>query len=200
MIASLALLGLFLASLPMLALAQDGPSFDCAAAASSAEELVCTDADLAALDRRLVDRFAAAVGVARSLDSGAEETETTLRAYQRGWFSGRDACWKEPDLRACVEREYLFREGQLVAEFLLEAPSSTVEYLCGESPLSMTLFETELPSIRVERGDTVDIGAAAGPDSTDTFYLRELGALTMTGAGADLTDPYGDVIACTRLD
>lgn len=192
--------GPMLFAVPSLALAQDEPSFNCAAAESSAEKLVCADAELAALDRRLAARFAAAIDVARGLDTGAAETESTLRAYQRGWISGRDECWKEQDLRTCVEWEYLFREGQLVAEFLLEPPGPTVGYRCGESLVKVSLFETELPSIRAERGDTVDIGAAAGLDAADTFFLHEFGALTIKETGTELIDPYGEVTPCTRLD
>ncbi|MFC6760770.1 lysozyme inhibitor LprI family protein [Sulfitobacter porphyrae] len=109
-----------LALCPIAALAQDGPAFDCAKAESSAETLICEDAGLAALDRRLADRFAAALAVSEGLDADAEETTRTLRAMQRGWISGRDECWKEPDLRACIETEYLRREAELVAEFLLD--------------------------------------------------------------------------------
>ncbi len=45
----LALLGVVVA---VPALAQDGPSFDCSKAQSAAEQLICTDADLAALAAR----------------------------------------------------------------------------------------------------------------------------------------------------
>jgi uncharacterized protein len=132
------------------ALAQDGPAFDCSKAESSAEKLVCDDADLAALDRRLADRFAAAVDVAEGLDVDAEETTNTLRAMQRGWISGRDECWKEPDLRVCVETQYLQREAELVAEFMLEPPSETLELICGTRALTVDTFATALPGVRVE--------------------------------------------------
>ena len=79
------------------------PSFDCTAAQSDAEQLICGDADLAMLDLRLDDRFAAAIAVAEGLDAGAEEAASTLPAYQRGWVSGRDECWKSDDLNACNE-------------------------------------------------------------------------------------------------
>ena len=68
--------------------AQEGPSFDCAKAGTSAEEMVCADADLARLDRLVADRYAAAMAAARGLDAGADEAEAELRAYQRGWIKG----------------------------------------------------------------------------------------------------------------
>jgi uncharacterized protein len=193
---------LVLVATPLSLAAQEGPSFDCAAAESSAEKLVCADPDLAELDRRLAERFADAVAVAQSLGAGADEAEKTLRAYQRGWVSGRDECWKETEQAACVEREYLFREGQLVAEFLLEEPASVVEYACGDSgaeTLTVYTFDTELPSMRVERGDTVDVGAEAGPEMPGSFYLRELGTFTPTDGGAELTDSYGETATCEMI-
>ena len=42
--------------------AQEGPSFDCAKAESGAEKLICEDAGLARLDRRVAERYAAAKG------------------------------------------------------------------------------------------------------------------------------------------
>ena len=63
---------------------QASPSFDCSKAESSAEKLVCEDAELARLDRLGADRYAAALDAVRGLDSGASEAEDQLRASQRG--------------------------------------------------------------------------------------------------------------------
>ena len=59
------------------ALGQEPPSFDCSNAESSAEELICKDPQLAALDRRVAERFAAALQVVQGLDTGAEAAEDT---------------------------------------------------------------------------------------------------------------------------
>lgn len=181
---------------PAAGLAQDGPAFDCAQAESSAEKLICADAELAALDRRLAERFAAAVDVAEGLDVGAEQTTKTLRAMQRGWISGRDECWKDPDLRACVETAYLQREAELVAEFLLEPPSETVELSCGPRALTVETFATALPGLRVEEGDSVYIGAQSAMDTPGTYYMRSAGGLVMDGATLSVSDVYGDEVAC----
>ncbi|MGB2200489.1 MAG: lysozyme inhibitor LprI family protein [Pseudooceanicola atlanticus] len=181
---------------PAASLAQDGPAFDCAKAESSAEKLVCDDADLAALDRRLADRFAAAVEVAEGLDVGAEEATDTLRAMQRGWISGRDECWKEPDLRVCVETAYLRREGELVAEFMLEPPSETLELTCGPRELTAMTFATDLPGLRIEEGDSVYVGAQFGPDTPSTYYMRSAGGLVMDGDTISVSDAYGEEHAC----
>lgn len=182
--------------MPAAGLAQDGPAFDCAKAESSAEKLICEDAELAALDRRLADRFAAAVEVAEGLDVGAAEATDTLRATQRGWISGRDECWKEPDLRVCVETEYLQREAELVAEFMLEAPSETLELICGPRALTVDTFATDLPGLRVEEGDSVYIGAQLAMDSPDTYYMRSAGGLVMGDGAPRVSDVYGEEMAC----
>ncbi|WP_231592354.1 lysozyme inhibitor LprI family protein [Pelagovum pacificum] len=180
-----------------MAHAEEGPAFDCAEAEGSVEQLICAEPDLAALDRRMADRFAAAVAVAEGLDTDAEETVRTLRAYQRGWISGRDECWKETDVAGCVRREYLFREAQLVAEFLLEPASNVTEYSCADgSALTVTLFETQLTAMRVEQGDRVGVGGAAGPEAPGTFYLQPMGSFVVGPDGAELVDPYGDAVAC----
>ncbi len=181
---------------PAAGLAQDGPAFDCANAESSAEKLVCHDADLATLDRRLADRFAAAIEVAEGLGVGAEEETNTLRAMQRGWISGRDECWKEPDLRACVEKEYLQREAELVAGFMLEAPSETFELICGPRALTVDIFATDLPGLRVEEGDSVYVGAQLETDTPGTYYMRSAGGLVMDADTITISDVHSEETAC----
>lgn len=185
-----------LALSPAAALAQDGPAFDCAKAESSAEKLICGDAELAALDRRLANRFAAAVAVAEALDVGAEETTNTLRAMQRGWISGRDECWKDPDLWVCVKTQYLQREAELVAEFLLEAPSETLDLSCDPRALTVEVFATELPGLRVEEADNVYIGAQLAMDTPGTYYMRSAGGLVMDEGTITVSDVYGKEHAC----
>lgn len=190
--------GLLLLVTPSLAAAEGGPAFDCAAAQSDAEKLICKDADLAALDRRLSDRFADASRVAAGLSVGADAATKDLRATQRGWISGRDDCWKEPDLGACVRREYLSREAELVAFYLLEPAASVTNFSCGAvGTLTVSLFETELPGIRIELGDTVTAGAAMDEATPEDFWLAGFGGFTLTENGADFSDPAGTVTACS---
>lgn len=160
--------------------AQEGPSFDCAKAGTSAEEMVCADADLARLDRLVADRYAAAMAAARALDAGADEAEAELRAYQRGWIKGRDECWKADDQRACVEASYQRREAELVATWMLEEPTNTAFWACGGNPANEVVtmfFDTDLPSLRFERGDSIDVGV-----------------LTRTASGARYDGSFGRFI------
>lgn len=81
------------------------PSFDCSKAESSAEKLVCSDEQLAALDRETARLYKLAVNGKQV----SAERKNQLKAYQRGWIKGRDECWKAPDKRACVRDSYAIR-------------------------------------------------------------------------------------------
>lgn len=86
-----------------------GPSFDCDRAEGQAQQLVCNNRQLAAMDRELDRLFRLAQGDG-SLDGKARQQ---LRAYQRGWIKGRDECWKADDLHPCVVGEYAMRIHEL---------------------------------------------------------------------------------------
>ncbi len=184
------------------ALAQEGPSFDCAKAGSSAEELICSDADLARLDRVIADRYGEALAATRDLDVGAKAAEDDLRAYQRGWIGGRDDCWKADDLRACVEAAYLRREGELVAEWMLEEPTKAAFWQCGDSPANEVVtmfFDTEQPSVRFERGDTIDTGGLVRTASGSKYEGSFGRSIWIKGDEALYreADPDGSEVSCT---
>ncbi|MEO0760602.1 MAG: MliC family protein [Pseudomonadota bacterium] len=184
------------------AVGQEGPSFDCARASSSAEELVCEDAALAALDQRLAARFGAALAAAEGLDAGAGEAVATLRAMQRGWIKGRDDCWKAVDLRICVEDAYLTREGELVAGWMLEAPTAVVAYACADNPADEVVahfFATERPSVRLEYGDSIETGVLV-PAASGSRYAAGFGrGLWVRGDEALLTWPEGTEKRCVAV-
>ena len=175
--------------------AQEGPSFDCAKAGTSAEEMVCADADLARLDRLVADRYAAAMAAARGLDAGADEAEAELRAYQRGWIKGRDECWKADDQRACVQASYQRREAELVATWMLEEPTNTAFWTCGGNPANEVVtmfFDTDLPSLRFERGDSIDVGVLTRTASGARYDGSFGRFIWMKGNEATYRDPDPD--------
>jgi uncharacterized protein YecT (DUF1311 family)/membrane-bound inhibitor of C-type lysozyme len=175
--------------------AQSGPSFDCAKAQGDAEVLVCEDAELAALDRLVAERFAAALETVRGLDSGAAAAEDELRAIQRGWIKGRDECWKAHDLRDCVEAAYLRREGELVALWILDEPTGTAFWACGGNPANEVVtmfFDTALPSVRFERGDSIDAGSLS-PTASGARYDGSFGRfIWIKGDEATYREPDPD--------
>jgi uncharacterized protein len=183
------------------AAAQEGPSFDCARAEGAAQGLVCSDAGLAALDRAMAGRYAAALAAARGLGAGAEDAAATLRAEQRGWIKGRDDCWKADDLRACVEDAYTRRDGLLAARWLLESPSATAVWTCGGNPadeIATTFFDTPRPSLRLERGDRTEVAVLA-PAASGARYEGEFGVQFWEKGGEATIDWVGgERLTCVR--
>ena len=147
--------------LPRAALAQ-GPTFDCAKAQGEVEKLICSDASLAALDRKLDVIYKAATAKA------AGKLATQLRTEQIGWVKGRNDCWKANGeqtwitatwtvntVKGCVEAQYRLRTSELQSVWRLIPPKS-VFYSCQNNPANgvvANFFETEPATIRLERGD-----------------------------------------------
>jgi uncharacterized protein YecT (DUF1311 family) len=185
----------YLAGFGGAALAQTDPSFDCSKASTSAEELICSDETLARLDRLVAERFDAALEVVQALDSGSDSAEDDLRAYQRGWIAGRDDCWKAQDPAACVKDSYLRREGELVATWLLEAPTGIAFWSCNGDPANEVVthfFATERPSVRFERGDSIDAGALV-PTGSGSRYEGSFGrSIWIKGDEATYREPDPD--------
>lgn len=129
-----------------------GPSFDRSKVApGSIEELVCSDAALSALDRKLSAVYAAASKKAHN------EHPPVLKAEERGWVKGRDDCWKREDKRQCVEDEYNHRIVELQARYRLVPATGPVRYVCDGDPRNevlATFFKTEPPTLIAERGDS----------------------------------------------
>ena len=95
-----------LALMPLLTSAAT-PSFDCAKAHSAAEQLVCQDAGLAALDNELAALYP------KAMSQLSAEQQKTEKAMQRGWIKERNECWKEQDKPACIARNYNERMAEL---------------------------------------------------------------------------------------
>lgn len=137
---------------PALAMAAEGPSFDCRRVErGSIAERVCQDPALAALDRRLDQAFRAARLRAR------DEHPPVLQAEQRGWVRARDECWKAQGAeRACIEDQYRRRLAFLQVRYRLLEPRLTQRLACdgdARNELLLRFFATEPPTLDAERGD-----------------------------------------------
>jgi uncharacterized protein len=134
-----------LAALPAVYLsAQTAPSFDCAKASGEIEQLICKDAELAALDRKMTAAYD------KALRRWPAEEMPTQRATQRGWTRGRNDCWKADDKKACTVSAYRTRTVEIqITSGQLMAPSP-VGYLCKgreRTPLTAAFYDnTEPPS------------------------------------------------------
>jgi uncharacterized protein/heat shock protein HslJ len=169
----------------------DGPSFDCARANGTVETMICGDAALAKLDRELAGVYAAAVKKAGT------PAPAWMRAEQSGWIKGRNDCWKESDVRACVDREYRDRKVELQAKSRLVAFTGPVTYACttatGEkSEVIATFHKTDPPSTLVERGDRTVLGmlvpAASGAkyEGANLVFWEHQGEAQVTWMDAEL--------------
>lgn len=177
------------------------PSFDCAKAESNAEELVCADDKLAAFDRRMAERFEAAMQATGSIEVGAQEAQNNLKAMQRGWIKGRDDCWKADDLRDCVMSAYLLRENELVTQWLLQDPASVASYFCSgnrANEITIMFFDTELPSVRLERGDSIDTGSLTRTASGARYNASFGRYIWIKGDEATLVWTEGTELSCEK--
>ena len=165
------------------------PAFDCAkVTAGSIEALICSDGSLAALDRQL------AAGYAAATKKAVNEHPPVLKAEQRGWIKGRDACWKQADVPACVGEAYTLRMAELQARYRLLAGTGPVRYRCDGDPtdeIVATFFPTDPPTLIAERGDSVSwmvlqrSGSGARYQGRNESFWEHQGEATVTwGYGA----------------
>lgn len=100
-----------LLALPLPALAQTGPSFDCARARAWDERNICAFGDLAALDRQIAAAF-------RTLTERAPAADRArLQGEQRAWLGERRACQGpvEREAVSCLRRTMRARARDLEA-------------------------------------------------------------------------------------
>ncbi len=132
-----------------------GPSYACdKVKAGSIEAMICKDAELSALDRKLSDVYGAASKKATN------EHPPVLKAKQRGWIKGRNECWKSDDKRECVRNEYQLRIAELQARYRLVPGNGPVRFVCEEKPSNevvATFFQTDPPTMIAEYGDSVSL-------------------------------------------
>lgn len=162
------------------------PSFDCAKAASEAEKLVCGDAELAALDRQLSERYA--------------QSSKKDPATERGWIKGRDDCWKEEDARSCVRDAYRTR----LVELAINAPDvmvpKTVEFRCTDNrnPFTMVFYNEIDPVAAVMTWGSDQAIVFPQPAGSGSRYGRK-GIEYWEHQGEASVDFYGNKLSCKPL-
>ena len=67
---------------------------------------------------------------------------------------------------------------------------------CGPRALTVDVFATDLPGLRVEEGDSVYIGAQLAMDTPGTYYMRSAGGLVLGDGAPRVSDVYGEETAC----
>jgi uncharacterized protein len=143
------------------------PSFDCAKAEGAVEEMICADSLLAALDVEMNAVWNRVMELA-----GKTPDLKRIQAEQRGWIKGRNDCWKDERLAACVQTSYRLRIAELQARWRL-VPGDGPHFLaCNENPADevvATFFSTEPPCVILERGDQ-SVFAARQPSGSGVRY------------------------------
>jgi uncharacterized protein len=170
-----------------------GPTFDCAKASGQVEQLICKDAALAALDRRM------AVIYEKALKSWPAEEAATQRALQRGWIKGRNDCWKADDPHACVELAYRTRLVEIQIESGELVAPTPVAYACqgGEDkPFSATFYrETDPPSAVLTYGNDQVIAFLAPSGSGAKYAAANMEFWEHHGEA--MVDWFGTRLTCT---
>ncbi|MFB9932754.1 lysozyme inhibitor LprI family protein [Photobacterium aphoticum] len=114
------------------------PTFDCQKAEGEVENLICQQADLAALDQQMATVYAEA------MKRLPKDDLATQKAMQRGWIKGRNECWKANDVKACTESAYKTRIVELqVMSGQLEVPNA-VNLRCVKTDPT-TLLDSSQP-------------------------------------------------------
>ena len=77
------------------------PSFDCAAATTRVEKLICSDVELARLDRKVAEAYASNLKYAAD-----DAAQADLKQKQQVWLGQRDASCTGADALACLRGGY----------------------------------------------------------------------------------------------
>ncbi len=182
------------------AAAQSGPSFDCSKAEHEIEELICKDDGLAAKDRKLADVYQQAIAAMEKVDAGGPEAIANIKATQRGWIGGRNDCWKAEDKRQCATGLYDRRIAFLQARYFLVEGGEPVFYTCNNNPadeIVATFIPTDPPSVRLERGDSLEIGILS-PAGSGSRYDADFGVFFwIQGDDAQVAWPQDNEFSCT---
>jgi len=163
-------------------------SFDCGRARGQAQELICADANLAAMDREAV-----------RLGAGDPAGQAT-------WASERDACGKADELRLCVMANAALRIHHLRAASPDEAAGISVgpvAFRCKglDAPLSVTFINSDPGAVAVESNGQVvaldHVEAASGARYVGRWNGEEWG-FWEHGGEATLGVPGKGDLTCTK--
>ncbi len=173
-----------------------GPAFDCSKAEHEIETLVCGNPALSALDRKLARVYQESVEALEGVvDSDAALKH--LKAEQRGWIKGRNECWKAEDKIACARSEYEARTAGLQARYFLVQGGDPVFFACDDnSEIAATFMPTDPPTVRLERGDTLEV-ARLVPAASGAKYAADFGTSFWTRGDEALVEwPQGTRFSC----
>jgi len=165
-------------------------SVDCATASGSVDAVICGDGALAALDRKLVDVYAAAAKAA------TPDQKNRLFAEQQSWLADRSRCTGAQDKTACMKDLYTLRIADLQATFKLVKSRGPFRFACGKGPndfMTAQYFETDPPSARFfHDGRTVTAyvarsGSGSRYENANVDYWEHQGDAAVVWYGRKMT-------------
>ncbi|MFT4099505.1 MAG: MliC family protein [Burkholderiaceae bacterium] len=145
------------------------PSFDCRKARMPVEKLICGDADLAALDRRMAALYREIESPTSPLDQRRRRAE---RVAQRAWLVQRNGCVSRAYTADCVARLYQQRIVGLRIAAAQLTPTTVATYRCpglDGIPVTGAYYASDPPAVRFTVG-TRQALAFAEPTASGTRY------------------------------
>jgi len=177
---------------------QAAPAFDCLKAEHEIEDLICQNSELADKDRKLAAVYKQALSALSDVADGAAATRN-LKAFQRGWVKGRNGCWKSLDKVRRTHHSYDMRIAELQARYFLIEAAPPVFYECENNPANeivASFISTDLPSVRLERGDTVKIGLLVQTGSGSKYIADQGTSFWIKGDEAQVSWSEGNDFKC----
>ena len=178
----------FLAALllPMTAIAAE-TSFDCSKASNMTEKIICQDATLTQLDRKMGQTYAAA-------KQGYLKNEMqSLKSSQRTWIKRRNLCKTD---KKCIVKVYQERIARLQIEggLLHNTNTEEVPYHCSNGREMKVVYynDTEIPAVYINTGKFQKIlfrtnsGSGAQYRSGSDMFWEHHGEATLKTAHSEV--------------
>jgi uncharacterized protein len=135
------------------AAAQPTPGFDCAKAATALDRLICSDHDLATLDRTLAERYT------QLRDRLSPEGLAVLRDSQRKWLTARKECMTGDTTALCLSSRYTERANDLAAQYKT----------AGTLSIENRTADRRIPRWRVDESDSYPWMLGTPPERATAF-------------------------------
>jgi uncharacterized protein len=154
------------------------PTFSCDAASHTAEQAICKNEKLIALDNLMAKIYQESLRASKNLGSGAKADTAKLKATQRGWVSGRNDCWKEQDdkkIEQCIEDQYRQRISMLQLQYRLVKVDKVERFVCPENgEIILSYYDTSIiPGVVLEYGDSVQLYLSAPSQDKESLLMYE---------------------------
>ncbi|HWU63464.1 MAG TPA: MliC family protein [Ensifer sp.] len=176
------------------------PSFDCTTARHAIEEMVCEDADLAALDVQLAAVFESALKKVQAMPNTAPEIRH-MKAYELRWSRERNECARSKDARDCTVESYRNRIADLQARFFLARSKSPLVYMCQDNPkneLIVTYVDSDPATVRLDRAGKTVITFKDDEGDGKRFANPQGVSFDVEGDMALVNWPTGHEFECTQ--